>query len=69
VKSDGVDVWLKHWLKLQKKNKHPLVLKDPLDKPSDHHAPQIVSRGRGRRRPRLRILTATISMMRKWTIM
>ena len=32
MKSDGVDAWLKHWLKLQKKNKHPLVLKRPLDK-------------------------------------
>ena len=31
MKSDGVDIWLKHWLKLQKKNKHPLVLKGPLD--------------------------------------
>ena len=24
-----MDIWLKHWLKLQKKNKHPLVLKGP----------------------------------------
>ena len=31
MKSDGVDIWLKHWLKLQKKNKHPLVLKGLLD--------------------------------------
>ena len=31
MKSDGVEIWLKHWLKLQKKNKHPLVLKGPLD--------------------------------------
>ena len=31
MKSDGVDAWLKHWLKLQKKNKHPLVLKRPSD--------------------------------------
>jgi hypothetical protein len=28
MKSDGVDTWLKHWLKLQKRNKRPLVLKD-----------------------------------------
>ena len=31
MKSDGVDAWLKHWLKLQKKNKCPLVLKRLLD--------------------------------------
>ena len=31
MKSDGVDAWLKHWLKLQKKNKRPLVLKRPSD--------------------------------------
>ena len=27
MKSNGVDIWLNHWLKLKKKNKHPLVLK------------------------------------------
>ena len=32
MKSNGVDAWLKHWLKLQKKNKCPLVLKRPSDK-------------------------------------
>jgi hypothetical protein len=32
MKSDGVDAWLKHWLKLQKKNKRPLVLKGPADR-------------------------------------
>ena len=32
MKSNGVDAWLKHWFKLQKKNKHPLVLKQPSDK-------------------------------------
>ena len=31
MKSNGVDIWLKHWLKLQKKNKHPLMLKGPSD--------------------------------------
>ena len=31
MKSDGVDAWLKHWIKLQKKNKRPLVLKCPTD--------------------------------------
>jgi hypothetical protein len=50
MKSDGVDAWLEHWLKLQKKNKHPLVLKNPSDKPSDHHAPQIVSKGKGKKK-------------------
>jgi hypothetical protein len=29
MKSDGVDAWLKHWLKLQKKKRRPLELKDP----------------------------------------
>jgi hypothetical protein len=29
MKSDGVDAWLQHWLKLQKKNKCPLILWDP----------------------------------------
>jgi hypothetical protein len=32
MKSDGVDAWLQHWLKLQKWNKRPLVLKDGSDK-------------------------------------
>ena len=32
MKSDGVDAWLQHWLKLQKRNKHPLILKDNSDK-------------------------------------
>jgi hypothetical protein len=31
MKSEGVDAWLKHWLKLQKKSKRPLVLKGPAD--------------------------------------
>ncbi|KIM87690.1 hypothetical protein PILCRDRAFT_4104 [Piloderma croceum F 1598] len=34
MKADAVDAWLKHWLKLQKKNKRPLVLRDPSDKSS-----------------------------------
>lgn len=33
--SNGVDTWLKHWLKLQKKNKHPLILKGPSEKASE----------------------------------
>ena len=32
MKSNGVDAWLKHWIKLQKKNKWLLVLKWPTDK-------------------------------------
>jgi hypothetical protein len=31
MKSDGVDAWLQHWLKMQKRNKRPLVLKDDSD--------------------------------------
>jgi len=32
MKSDAVDAWLKHWLKLQRKDKRPLELKGPADK-------------------------------------
>jgi hypothetical protein len=32
MKSDAIDSWLRHWLKLQKKHKHPLVLRDTSDK-------------------------------------
>ena len=28
MRSDAIDCWLNHWLKLQKLGKHPLVLKD-----------------------------------------
>ena len=49
MKSDGVDSWLRHWLKLQKKNKCPLVLKEHSDKQSDHNTPpQIVPKGKGK---------------------
>jgi hypothetical protein len=37
MKSVGVDAWLGHWLKLQKKNKCPLVLKDLSDRSSDRN--------------------------------
>jgi len=47
MKSEGVDAWLRHWLKLQKRNKHPLVLKDRSDKPSDHPAPPHI-KGKGK---------------------
>src|ERR1700683_1112689 len=35
MKSDAVDAWCQHWLKLQKRGRRPLVLKDPLDKASE----------------------------------
>ena len=35
MKSVGIDAWLQHWLKLQKKSRRPLVLKDPTDKSSE----------------------------------
>src|SRR6202050_986459 len=35
MKSDGVHAWLHHWLKLQKKGRHPLVVKNPADKSSE----------------------------------
>jgi len=34
MKSESVDCWLRHWLKLQKKGKRPLVIKDPTAKSS-----------------------------------
>src|ERR1700733_14964098 len=34
MKLDAVDAWLQHWLKLQKKKKRPLELKDPSHKSS-----------------------------------
>jgi hypothetical protein len=37
MKSDGVDSWLRHWLKMQRKGSRPLVLKASSDKPSDAH--------------------------------
>ena len=32
MKSEAVDCWIKHWLRLQNKGKQPLVLKNALDK-------------------------------------
>ena len=50
MKSNAVNCWLQHWLKLQQKNKRPLVLKDSLDKPSDTGpTPTIVSKRKGKR--------------------
>jgi hypothetical protein len=36
MKSNGIDAWLQHWLKIQKKGKHPLVLKASSDRASDN---------------------------------
>ena len=38
MKSDAVNSWIGHWLKIQKKNKHPLVLKNGSDSKSDKRA-------------------------------
>jgi len=35
MKSSGVDAWLQHWLKMQRKGKCPLALKEPSDKNRD----------------------------------
>src|ERR1700733_16123383 len=35
MKAEGVDDWLKHWLKLQKKKKRPLILKSPTEPNSE----------------------------------
>jgi hypothetical protein len=46
MKSDGVDAWLQHWLKLQKRNKRPLILKDGSDE--IHPNPTSSSKGKGK---------------------
>ena len=51
MKSDCVDAWLKHWLRLQKRNKCPLVLKACTDKTSDTHpTPTIASKSKGKKK-------------------
>ena len=51
MKSDAVDSWIGHWLKIQKKNKRPLVLKSGSDSTSDKWANPIkVSRRRWNKR-------------------
>ncbi|KIM91745.1 hypothetical protein PILCRDRAFT_851 [Piloderma croceum F 1598] len=53
MKSEGVDAWLKHWLKMQKKGSRPLVLKDGSNKPSEANVnthPKIVDRRKGKKR-------------------
>jgi hypothetical protein len=50
MKSDAVDAWIGHWLKIQKKNKRPLVLKDVSDRTSDKQAnPTVISRRKGKK--------------------
>ena len=50
MKADAVDAWLGHWLKIQKKNKRPLVLKNPSDRASDKQAnPTTMSKGKQRK--------------------
>ncbi len=50
MKSDGVDCWLKHWLKSQKKGRHPLVLRDPTRQLSQAGLnPKVVSKRKAKR--------------------
>ena len=35
MKLEAVDAWLRHWQKIQKKNKRPLIFKDPSGKTSE----------------------------------
>ena len=50
MKSDGVDAWLHHWLKLQKKGRRPLVVKNPADKSSEaRQKPTTLSKRKAKR--------------------
>lgn len=50
MKSDGIDAWLRHWLKLQKKHRRPLVVKNPADKSSEPRPkPAILSKRKAKR--------------------
>jgi hypothetical protein len=62
MKSDGVDAWLQHWLKLQKRNKRPLILKDGSDE--DPSESDIVFQAARPKHPRLGRLM-TINPIRK----
>jgi hypothetical protein len=47
MKSNGIDAWLQHWLKIQKKGKRLLVLKASSDRASDNEGnknPKVVDR-------------------------
>lgn len=48
MKAQGVDDWLKHWLKLQTKGKRPLTLKDPSEIQATSPTPPSV-RAKGRK--------------------
>ena len=49
MKSDAIDAFLGHWLKLQKKGSRPLVLKDPADKSSEPNLkPKTLSKRKGK---------------------
>jgi len=48
MKAQGVDDWLKHWFKLQKKNKRPLTLKD--QSKAESNATVKRPRGKGKQR-------------------
>jgi hypothetical protein len=53
MKLDGVDTWLHHWLKLQKKNKRALFLKDGMDKSGENNLIlRIVSKRKGKKKGR-----------------
>jgi hypothetical protein len=53
MKAEGVDDWLKHWLKMQNKKKRPLTLKNPSGAPSDQlKAASQSSTGKGKGKAR-----------------
>ena len=49
MKSDAVDTWLGHWLKIQKKGRRPLVLKNVSDGTSDRKANPIAPKRKGKK--------------------
>jgi len=55
MKSRGVDAWLQHWLKMQKKGKHPLVLKNSSDKDCDATKELKIVDRRNSNKPKARI--------------
>ena len=46
MKSDGIDAWLRHWLKIQKRNKRPLVFKEGSDATQSN--PTTASKGKAK---------------------
>ena len=55
MKADAVDAWLKHWLRLQKKGKRPLVLKKASEEgndksPTPQTAPSKSTKRKGKQR-------------------